>query len=59
MILKDKIAVAYRFMLDGQRCNKIHEELMTAAEYAALQRQAETGHVVILEAWTLGKCISN
>jgi hypothetical protein len=41
IILNDKMAAAYRFVLEGHRQKIIHEELITPAAWNVSQRPAE------------------
>ncbi len=54
MILENKIAVVYKIISTGQ----VIEGLRTSKEFAVLQSVAGKT-IVILEAWTMGRCISN
>ena len=55
MILENYIAVIYKVIYSGER----YTELVPVTVWQTLCEQAQAGHIVIIEAWTLGKCISN
>jgi len=54
MLIEDYIAVVYR---DDKLVK--HTAILEGWKWKRLQDLAAGGRVVILEAWTMGKCISN
>jgi hypothetical protein len=53
--IKSWIAVLWRNINETQP----HYDLLSPIEWCGMQRQAKAGLVVIVEAWKMGKCISN
>lgn len=55
MKLSDHIAVVFKATGSRQEIKQV----LSASAYAHLLQLTSEGHFVILEAWTMGKCISN
>ncbi len=55
MLIETKIAVIFRNKVTGKK----EEGLFTLEEFELLRLSSNAGFVVILEAWTMGQCISN
>lgn len=53
--IKSHVAVLWRNVNSSQS----HYDLLSPLEWREIQLQVKAGIVVIMEAWTLGKCISN
>ena len=68
MQLENQIAVRYKvqFVPNGYVVTPqgylVHDKIMTNEAFEQLQKRAQAGQCVIVEAWTIGnpgKCISN